>query len=107
MKNYVLMFMGMGGMAPTQAEMQAQMADWSAWYGMLGAAFAYVDGGLPISPASKVIDGQGHVTDGAPGGASGYAIIRADSMDSAVKLAKGCPVLKLNISVHVLETMAM
>jgi hypothetical protein len=37
---------------------------------------------------------------------SGYLIIKADDLDSAIKLAKGCPVLAGGASVLVSETPA-
>jgi hypothetical protein len=35
---------------------------------------------------------------------SGYSIIKADSLDAAVALAKGCPVLKGGATIMVFET---
>ena len=77
--------------APTEAEQQAVMAAWGAWFGELGAAV--VDGGAPTYPVSTVAaDGSVH-----PGGGanplSGYSIIEAADAEAAVGLAAGCPVL--------------
>jgi hypothetical protein len=103
MAKYLLAFHGGGGMAPTPEGQAKIMAEWGAWFGQLGPAL--VDGGLPISQ-TRTIANDGAVRDG--GGAnpvSGYTFIEADSIDSAVKLAKGCPVLKTGGSIEVAETL--
>jgi hypothetical protein len=101
MANYLLAYHG-GGMAETPAEQEKVMAAWGAWFGQLGAAV--VDGGNPVG-AAKVVAANGSVSDG--GGANpltGYSVIKADSLDSAVAMAKGCPVLMSGGSVEVCET---
>jgi hypothetical protein len=45
------------------------------------------------------------VTDDASG-PSGYSIIKADSLDAAVAIAKGCPVLHGGATIQVAETFA-
>ena len=76
------------------------MQAWTDWFGSLGDAL--VDGGNPAS-ATKTISPDGSVRDD-PSGPSGYSIIKADSMDAAVALAKGCPVLRGGASLQVVET---
>jgi len=52
-----------------------------------------VDGGNPTGQA-KTVAANGSVSSG--GGAnpvSGYTILKADSLDEAVNLTKGCPIL--------------
>jgi len=45
------------------------------------------------------------VHDGAVGtAASGYSILKADSLNQAVELAKGCPVLESGAKISVYET---
>ena len=61
-----------------------------------------VDGGNPISK-SKAISRDGSVMD-ATSAPSGYSIIKANDLDSAVALAKGCPVLAGGAAVVVSET---
>ena len=77
-------------------------AQWTTWFAGLGAAV--VDGGNPVSGA-KVVAANGKVADG--GGAnpiSGYSVLKADSLDAAVKMAQGCPILQGGGSVQVCET---
>jgi hypothetical protein len=102
MANYVLLYSG-GGMAESEAEQAAIMQAWGAWFGGLGNAL--VDGGNPFSGQAKSIASNGSVSNGAIGtAATGYSIIKADSLDAAVELAKGCPVLQSGGEITVYET---
>ena len=62
MANFVLVYKGGGGMAATEAERQAVMAEWGQWFGALGQAI--VDGGNPFGNSSSVA-ADGTVKDGA------------------------------------------
>ena len=102
MANYVLLYSG-GGMPETPAEQATVMQAWTAWFGQLGSAL--VDGGNPFTGQAKTIANNGSVSDGAGDKtASGYSIIQADSLDAAVELAKGCPVLLGGAQITVFET---
>jgi len=95
MGKYVLVYSG-GSMAEGEEAQAAAMAAWGAWFGTLGAAV--VDGGAPFGPSSAV--GGGAATSGL----TGYSILEADSLDAAVGLADGCPVLADGGRVDVYET---
>ena len=102
MANFVLLYSG-GGMPATEAEQAAVLQAWGAWYTGLGSAL--VDGGNPFTPVAKSISSDGTVRDGPVGTpASGYTIIKGDSLDAAVEMAKGCPVLQSGGQVSVYET---
>lgn len=104
MTKYVLLYTG-GGMPETEEEGVKVMAAWGAWMGSLGEAL--VDGGNPFSNA-KNISPDGSVSDGSIGTpATGYSVIKADSHDAAVALAKGCPILQSGGQITVYETMEM
>jgi hypothetical protein len=102
MANYLLLYGG-GSMPQSEAEQKAIMDAWTAWFTKLGDAL--VDPGNPTTPNAKTIYSNGKVSDG-PGGvmASGYSVIKADSLDAAVALAKGCPVLQGGAQISVFET---
>lgn len=100
--NYVLVYHG-GGMPESPEEGARVMQAWTAWFAKLGDAV--VDGGNPAS-GTRTITADGAVKDD-PSGPSGYSIIKADSLDQAVELAKGCPVLQGGASVQVVETLAV
>jgi hypothetical protein len=99
MANYVLVYHG-GGMPESQEEGAKIMQAWNDWFHKLGDAL--VDGGNPAS-ATRTIATNGSVSDD-PSGPSGYSILKADSLDAAVELAKGCPVLAGGASIQVVET---
>jgi hypothetical protein len=101
MANYLLVYKGGGGMPATDEERNAELARWGAWYGGLGDAV--VDGGNPIS-VSAAVAADGTVTPNAPSGLSGYTILKADSLDAATALTKGCPILHNGGSIEVYET---
>jgi len=97
---YLLVYHG-GGMPATDEERNKVMAAWGQWFQTLGGALA--DPGNPVSQTKTISDG------GAVGGAgsnppSGYSILEADSLDKAVDLAKGCPVLLGGATIEVAET---
>lgn len=101
MANFVLLYSG-GKMGGSEAEQAQIMQAWGEWFGKVGSAL--VDGGQPFAPQAKTIASDGKVSDGAVGPqSSGYSIIKADSLDAAVALAKGCPVLLGGANITVYE----
>ena len=103
MANYMFAYSGGNGVAEDEAERAAQMAKWGQWFGQLGSAV--VDGGGATGTAKTV--SRGSVSDGGSRGLTGYSIVAADSLDAAVELAKGCPVLEAGGAVDVYEAIAM
>jgi hypothetical protein len=99
--SYLLLYKG-GSMPQTEAEQKSTIDAWNAWFGEHGASIT--DAGNPFTPAAKTIGAGGKVSDGAFAEASGYTVIKADSLDKAVEIAKGCPVLLGGASVAVYET---
>ena len=104
MTNYVFAYSGGNGVAADEAERNAQMARWGRWFGELGSRV--VDGGAATG-AAKTVGPGGSVSDGGSRGLTGYSIVSADSLESAVELAKGCPVLEIGGAVDVCEAIAM
>jgi hypothetical protein len=105
MAKFVLVFTG-GGMPESEEEQAKVLAAWGAWYEGLGEAV--VDPGNPFSPAVQNIVPGGTVSEGAFGTASsGYTILQADSMDSAVGMAKKSPMLEGNGQITVYEALPM
>lgn len=101
MATYLLLYSG-GSMPASEAEQKAVLKDWETWFGKIGSNL--VDGGNPFTPMAKSIASDGKVSDGVSSMASGYSIIKADSLDAAVAMAKGCPVLKGGAKISVFET---
>ncbi len=100
MANYLLVFHG-GSMPESQEEGAKVMQAWTAWFGVLGDRV--IDQGNPVGQV-RTIAPSGSVSEGGTNPSSGYSVIRADNLDQAVELAKGCPVLQGGASVEVAET---
>jgi len=102
MTNFLLLYSG-GRMPESEAEQKAILKEWETWYGKVGKGV--VDQGNPFLPKAKSITSSGKVSDSPVGSmASGYSIIKADSLDAATTLASSCPVLKVGASISVYET---
>jgi hypothetical protein len=102
MANFVLLYSG-GGMPGSEAERAAVTQAWMAWFGKLGNAV--VDEGNPFTPTAKTIAGDGRVSDGPVGTmATGYSIVKADSLSAALDMAKSCPELSGGGKISVYET---
>ena len=100
--NYVILYSG-GRMPESESEQKAILQDWENWYSRIGNAL--VDAGNPFGPKAKSITSDGMVMEDSEGCMpSGYSIIQADSLDSAVRMAQSCPILKDGARISVYET---
>jgi hypothetical protein len=80
-----------GGKSPeTPQEGEKVMAAWGAWFEGMGAAV--VQPGAPVG-MSKTVSNAGVADDGGANPVSGYSVVNAASMDAAVTMAKGCPMV--------------
>jgi len=101
MASFLLIFTD--GREPTEEESAGVLQDWTNWFSVLGENL--VDAGNPITPGSKNISSDGSVKDGPVGvEATGYSIIKADTLAAAVAAAKSCPHLKSGGEITVYET---
>lgn len=84
MSNYVLAFRGRSDRTAGADE----VAEWGNWFGELGGTV--VDFGSRVGRVTALGD-----CGAANGGdvLTGYVVIAADDLESAVSLAKGCPAL--------------
>lgn len=104
MPKFIFAYHG-GNMPETEEEGARAMAEWMAWFEQMGAAV--VDGGNPVGPSSTVHP-DGTVTgDGGSNPLNGYSLVTADSIEAAIALAKGCPILQAEGSVEVAEAIDM
>ncbi len=102
MVNFVLLYSG-GRMPTTESERKLSTETWNKWYSKLGKAV--VEQGNPFTPVAKSITSDGRILDSAAcPSVSGYSIIRADSLNSALDLAKSCPILTDGGQISVHET---
>ena len=73
------------------------------WVGGIGDAL--VNPGTPLGKPKTVSSG-GVSDDSGPNRLTGFSIVKADSMDAALEMAKGCPFLEFG-TVDVAEVMEM
>lgn len=93
-----------GGKRPeSPQEGERVMAEWGAW--MQGLGTAIVDPGGPAGN-SKTVTAKGVDDDGGANPVSGHTIIEAGSMDAAVDMARGCPILDEG-TVEITEVLSM
>ena len=100
------MFVYHGGKKPDSPEEgERVMAEWGAWYSSMGGAL--LDGGGPAG-LSKTVSKAGVADNGGANPVSGLTIVEAADQAAAVKMAKGCPMVKDGTgSVEVAEIIQM
>ena len=100
MKDYLLLFRG-GDILNNETspeELQAHMQKWMHWMDGLQQQ-GKLSGGQPLSPEGKQITGNKKtVTDGpfieGKEYVGGYLMIKAEDLNAATELSKGCPILE-------------
>src|SRR3954463_9741912 len=104
---YMLIFRGNEwhkGLSPEQ--MQKVASDWMAWFNRLTTEGKVVAGN-PLEAEGKIVSGKGGgvVADGvfaeSKEAIGGYFLLRVNTMDEAVAIAKGCPGLPHGAKVEV------
>ena len=110
MKDFMFIFKGAAEQYQFSPEqMQQHMQNWFQWVEDLKAKKIYQSGEALI-PGGKTVKGaKGLVTDG-PFAESkeligGYFVIKANTIEEAIEIAKGCPDLPYDGSVEVREVM--
>lgn len=93
-----------GGKKPESPEDGAKMmAEWQAWIAGLGDTM--VNPGTPLGK-SRTVSAGGVADDGGSNPIMGYSVVKADGIDAAVEIAKGCPFLEMG-TIEVAEMMEM
>lgn len=113
MKKFVLVYYG--GTKPEDMNPEdtpAIMEAWGKWYEMLGESL--VDGGNPFASNGMKIDEGGTASqiESEEWPSKGYTIVQAESIESAVEMAKNNPMLsspseKGDVQVRVYECLPM
>ena len=92
-------------------EMQAITKKWMDWVGSIAAQNKLKDRGSSLASGGKVVRANNVVTDGPYTEIKeligGYTLVKADSLEEAVKLTKGCPVFDTGGNVEVREINVM
>jgi hypothetical protein len=91
MPNYIIAYHG--GQQPSSPEEGAkQMENWKAWVSGLGEAI--VNPGTPLGKSKTVTSNSVSDVDEA-NRLTGFSVVKADNMNAALEMAKGCPFLEM------------
>lgn len=103
MPQYMITYLG--GNQPTDPEEgKAHFEKYMEWLNSLGTALV-----SPMNPIkdTSVIRPDGSVEAGSVTAMSGYTVVKADSSDEVITMAKACPFLEIGGSLEVSEFMQM
>lgn len=113
MKDYLLVYRADFNFMPerTAEEMAANTKRWMDWIGSIAAQNKLTDRGNRLDGSGKVVNKDSTITNGPYAEIKetigGYSIIKADSYEAAIELAKGCPILTTGGNVEVREISPM
>ena len=103
MPQYVIVYLG-GDQPSSPEEGKQHFAKYREWLSSLGDS--------AVSPANPLkhtstVNPDGTVTTGGTTSMSGFTVIKADSMDEALLVARACPFLDVGGSLEVSELIQM
>ncbi len=103
MKQFVLVYLG-GNPPSSEAEANQHYQKYVAWLTALGDAVV-----VPTIPLkdTRTVSPDGTIREGGTSAMSGFSIIKADSMQAVLSIAKNCPFLEIGGSLEVSEIMQM
>ncbi len=103
MAQYVIVYIG-GDQPSSPEEGKQHFAKYREWLTSLGDSAV-----SPMNPLKNThtIHPDGSVTEGNITAMSGYTIVKADSMEAALGMAKACPFLDIAGSLEVSELVQM
>lgn len=78
------------------------MQNWGNWFEFIGARV--VDGGKPVGQSTTVPAGGTVLPHGGANPVTGNGVFEAGSLEEAITITKGCPILKDGGSVELEQT---
>ncbi len=103
MPNFMIAYYG-GKKPSSKEEGMAHMEKWKAWIEGLGETV--INPGTPL-PVSKIVASSSVQDDNDPNSMNGFAVIKAESIDAAVEIAKSDPFLDMGGKIRVSQMMEM
>lgn len=109
MKDYLLVYRADYSFMPnrTPEEIQVMSKRWMDWIGGIAAQNKLIDRGNRLDNSGKVIRNASTITNGPYAeikeSIGGYSLVKAESYDAAVELAKSCPIFTIGGNVEVRE----
>lgn len=110
MKEFMMIFRmaPMPNFQPTPEQMQESIKQWQDWIGGIAAQGKFVSTNQ-LGFQGKTLKANGVVTDGPYAEVKeivgGYIIVKANSLEDALELAKGCPILYVGGHVEIRDIM--
>jgi hypothetical protein len=96
---------------PSPEQLQGIMKQWQDWMGSIAAQNKLADSGNRLAAEGRVLKPNNVITDGPyveiKEAIGGYIIIKADTLDEAAELSKGCPILAVDGNVEIRELVKM
>jgi hypothetical protein len=94
-----------GGTQPSsKKEGMAKMEKWKAWVKGLGETV--INPGTPL-PVSKIVTSKSVEDDKEPNSMKGFAVVKAENIEAAIKIAKSDPFLEHGGTIRVSQMMEM
>jgi len=91
-------------------EMQESISHWQNWIGGIAAQEKFISTNQ-LGFEAKVLNSDSSITDGPFAEikeiVGGYIIVKANSLDEAVEMANGCPILFIGGTVEVRDVMQL
>ena len=103
MTNYMIAYYG-GNQPSSKEEGMAQMGKWKAWVEGLGEAV--VNPGTPLMD-TKIVTSSDVQDENDPNAMKGFAVVKAESIEAAVEIAKSDPFLENGGIILVSQMMEM
>jgi hypothetical protein len=103
MTNFMIAYYG-GNQPSSKEEGMAQMEKWKAWVKGLGKNI--VNPGTPL-PVSKIVTSSSVKDDNDPNSMKGFAVVKTENIEAAVKIAKSDPFLENGGTIRVSQMMEM
>lgn len=110
MKEYVMLYrMDQASMPkPTPEQAQEMTKRWMDWIGNIHTKGQLIDRGNRLEPAAGRVIKPGNLITNGPYAEiketiGGYSIVKAQSFDEVIEIAKGCPALTIGGSVEIRE----
>jgi hypothetical protein len=103
MAQYIIVYLG-GDKPSSPEEGKQHFAKYKEWLASLGDSVV-----SPMNPfkSTSTLDSDGTVSTGSTTTMSGYTIIEAESIETALEMAKACPFLDIGGSLEVSELVQM
>lgn len=111
MNQYLLLFRRDAEFHLSPEQLQKMTKPWMDWMGSIAAQNKLGDRGNRLDWNGKVVKPNNVVTNGPyvemKEAIGGYTMVKANSLDEAVELAKGCPILTVGGNVEVRPIVAV